>query len=351
MQATGNMARIKSAMLAVLLLSAPGFAMPALASGPYLPDSSVATAQHIIQHTTRQNYAHALALCHLLQQRHPEHPVGYFFEAATLQARMLDFEDYSEQKTFFALSKKVVSLCRTLLVKQPENSLLYFFWGAALGYEAYFQGKDNHMLQAFRGGWDSIQLLERALALDPGNYDVYLGIGAYKYYRSKYSHFLKWLPFVHDERQAGIEMIRQAIDNGLFARPAALNALIWIYVEEKHYEAAQELVDRALADYPGSRFFLWGKARVAQLREDWPAAAAAYREILRSYAEDGKQVPVNELICYAGLAECARAEGDAASAIELARRALAIEVPSSGRKKVEPYRDEAKKLLRELGAR
>ena len=310
-------------------------------------ESAMPDIQSVIDATIRQEYELAFDICSQLQSHYPEHPVGYFFEAATLQARMLDYEDYSEKDRFFALTAKVHEMSKKALKSDPQNGWYYFFIGGALGYQAYFLGREQHYLKAFNEGWNSIQSLESTIELDENNFDAYLGIGTYRYYRSKLSKYLSWLPFVGDEKQAGIDMIRQAIEKGKFSHAAAMNALIWIYIGEERYGDAEALIEAALADYPNSRFFLWGKATAASEQEKWQDAEQVYLNILQSYKDEGKRSYYNELLCNARLAQIYTHSGKTELAQNHAKAALQVKIEKSLRKRAQKFQKMAEKIIKE----
>jgi len=227
----------------------------------------------------------------------PGEPMGHFFRAAVLQSRMMDYEEYeNDEKAFFAATRICRQLAQLKLKDRRDEAWAHFFLGSALGYEAFFIGKKKKYLEAFRYGWQSLQHLEAALKIDPQLYDAYLGIGTYKYYRSKMSKSFSWLPFVKDKREVGIRMIRQALAKGRYSRTAAINGLGWILMDESSPAEALALIDSALAMYPNSRFFLWSAGEAAYRVERYEQAAAHYRLILSSLQNENHLSPYLELV-------------------------------------------------------
>lgn len=333
-------------LLSILLLTTGlTVSVAAVPANDFLSHATTAAVQNIIDLTIRQQYDRALQRCRKLQAELPQHPVGYFFEAATLQAMMLDYEADAFRERFLELTAQVQRLCKKALQEQPENSWLYFFYGGALGYEAYLRGREQEYLTAFREGWESIQYLERAVQLDSTNFDARLGIGVYKYYRSKLGKFLAWLPFVHNERREGIRLIELARRRGTFSKAAATNALIWIFISEKEFERAQALIDSSRAHYPDSRFFMWSQATVALRTERFHVACEIFERIIASYAAEGVRSAYNELVCHSRLAELYAELENQHKAAEHARQALALEIPRSYRKKAGEYRKRAENVL------
>lgn len=310
----------------------------------YLPPEMEPMLQQIIDHTVLQQYEKAFALSEQLQKEYPQNPAGYFLHAAALQAAMMDYEDYHLMGRFNELTRRVEEICEKDIKASSNNAWPYFFLGAACGYEAVYCGRQKDYGRAFKYGWRSIRYLQRALALDPKNYDIYLGIGTYKYYKSKYSKFLNFLPFVEDEREEGIQMIRMSIEKGKFSRAAAMNTLIWIYIGEERFEEAEKLVEMATQEYPGSRFFFWGKAAVAYKRERWSEAARAFQQIIDSYAAENRSSAYNELVCHTVLAEIALKQKDYKKANSHAETALAIKLDKMFNKRAEKFIKQAKRI-------
>ena len=317
-----------------------------LFSTEYLTQRQISTIQNIISDTVFQRYALAIARCDSLKNEQPDHPVGYFFHAATLQSKMMDYENYDEIKTFFSLTQKAITLSKIDIKAHPENSWPLFFLGGAVGYEAMVRGRNNELFHAFKDGWTSINSLQKAIELDSTNYDIYLGIGTYKYYRSQLSKFLKWLPFVKDERATGKKMIRQAIDLGKFTRPAAINGLFWILVKEENYTEAERLINLAVSEHPGSRFFVWGQAKINLKQEKWQQALHCYKKILATYRQEHVRSNYNEMQCYTSLAEIYYNLGDFSQAIHAAKTALALEIDPYLKKRAKPIKKRAQEFFK-----
>jgi tetratricopeptide (TPR) repeat protein len=263
--------------------------------------------------TAIQRFQEALALTDTVIKLTPNEPSGYFFRAAVLQSRMMDYEDYNgDEKAFFDATGACRKLAQTKLqdhtIAGRDEAWAHFFLGSAMGYEAFFIGKKKRYLEAFRYGWQSIQHLEAALKIDPQLYDAYLGIGTYKYYRSKMSKKFSWLPFVKDERELGIRMIRLSIAKGHYSRTASINGLGWILMDENRPAEALALIDSALAIYPNSRFFLWSAGEAAYRVAHYEQAAAHYRLILESLQTEKHLSPYLELVARARLARVYQAD-------------------------------------------
>ncbi len=330
---------------ALLIYSPQGLAAEAAAGK--LPKFHIIASGHaekidslvrqIINRTIAQKYRNALVLADSVTVLAPEEPIGYFFRAAVLQARMLDYGSLEDEKTFFNATGTCRKLAEKKLRQNVKDAWAHFFLGSALGYEAFFLGKKKRYFEAFRTGWQCIQHLEAALKHDPRLYDAYLGIGTYKYYRSKMSKNFTWLPFVDDERAEGIRMVRQAIANGRYSRSAAINGLSWILMDENRSEEALALVDSALTIYTGSRFFLWASAAAAYRVERYDQAAACYGQILRSLQDENVLSPYIELVCRTRLARAYQAAKKMENACRELERIGALELSKDDRSRGEAF--------------
>ncbi len=318
------------------------------AQDDYFPAEMQQKVRQIVDHSVMQDYEAAKKICLEIERGHPNHPGGYFFRAAVLQSKMMDYEKYDELDEFFQLTRRALELARKDIKQHRDSSWPYFFLGASLGYRAFYYFRERNYLQAFHDGWNAIKMLEHALERDSTNYDVYLGIGAFKYYKSKYSKKLQFLPFLADERELGIRLIRKTIEKGKFAYPAALNALTWILLEEGRFAEAEALVNRALETYPGSRFFLWGRAAVAYRQKHWQQALQAYEGILHSYQNDPRGgSPYNEMVCNAMLADIYQKLGENDKARRHAQKVLQARIDRRLKKRAKDYIRLANRILEE----
>lgn len=253
--------------------------------------------QQGIRLSIQQSYPQAIATFSAMEDEMLESPVGYFFHAAVLQSRMMDYEVYDQEKEFLDLITHTVDLSKSYLKKNRKDAWGYFFLGGGYAYLAFYQAKQKKWVEAFQNGRSSVRALESALRADSTLYDAYFGLGTYKYYRSKFSRYFAWLPFVGDERAEGIQMIRTAIAKSRYSRYSAINSLGWIALDEGNYEEGWRTLNVALQEFPESRVFLWCAAKLAAKLGRWPDAIGFYQKTLSSLKAKGVLSPYNELIC------------------------------------------------------
>ncbi len=242
-------------------------------------------------------YGKAFELFDRIIAERPQCPTGYFFKAAALQAKMMDFEDYRWESEFYALLDTTEELCRRIGRRNGADPWAEFFLGGALGFRAAYQAKRGHWWSGFKNGRRAKASLEEALRLDPQLWDAYLGLGTYHYWRSRMTRFLRWLPFISDEREKGIRELWLAAQKGHFSSAAAKEGLAWIYIEEGEYGKALSLSEELCKLYPSGRSFLWGKARALWGEGDWQGAEDTYRRILNSVEAEEFDNHYNAIEC------------------------------------------------------
>jgi len=270
---------------------------------PRIPVAIDSLLQQAIIATVNQDYDRALVKVDTVIARDPEQPIGYLFRAATLQSRMLDYENDADEEEFLRSLKNCRQLSEKTLHKNPGDVYAHFWLGSAYGYESFYVGKKRKYLEAVHTAWKTIQHLETAIQLDPEMYDAYLGIGTYKYYRSK----LKLL-FWGDERAEGLAMVRQAVAHGKYSQYAAVNGLAWMLLDENLPGEAFALTDSILQQFPRSRFFLWAKAESAARLENYEQARACYQQIMSSLLAEHKLSPYLNAVCRSKMARLALQE-------------------------------------------
>ena len=171
------------------------------------------------------------------------------------------------------------------LYEQNENDLWNRYAMALTeGYWAYFEALQKDWIDAFAKGTSSINYFEECLEINKNFSEAFIALGTYKYWRSRKTESLTWLPFINDERKEGIEFLEKASRKNSYNRVLAINSLIWIYVDRKENAKAEQLANEAVKLFPGNRFLLWAAARVYEA-SDPTRSIAIYNDLLREYSE------------------------------------------------------------------
>lgn len=262
--------------------------------------------------TFRSRFEEARVRFLRVMERYPAHPVGYFYQAAALQSKMLDYETDLWEEDFLRLAEEGLGLGEAAIEAGGADAWTYFYTGSIYTYKALYRGRTGSIVAGFFSARTGVKYLETAVEMDSTLYDAYLGIGSYKYWASRY---MKWLPWVRDEREEGIRLVRRAIDRGSYSRWIGLNSLAWIEYDRAAYADALILFREGLDRFPGSRFFLWGTADTYFRLGQYEHAAEGYAHILDVILGMVYNNGFNEAVCRFKLAKTHMADRRYADAV------------------------------------
>ena len=255
----------------------------------------------------------------------PDDPIGYFYVSATLQTMMDDFRNYSYLDEFNKYMDLAIEKGEERKKRGNLTAHDCLYLGGAIGYRGINKALTGDWFGAFVDGLKGKGYLEKALELNPEFYDVYYGLGTYHFWKSLKSKIFWWLPFVKDNRQMGIDMIKLAIEKGKYSTEDAKYALVRIYVENKEYQNAFAMIEKLSKSKPDRPFLLWFLGRAQLETKMYKEAINAYQTLLKTLVASPYYHPEGEVECRYWLAlayfenenfEDSRKQIDAISAFE-----------------------------------
>jgi tetratricopeptide (TPR) repeat protein len=190
-----------------------------------------------------------------------------------------------------------------MIQADPGNAELYFYMGSAYGYMGIHQSRKKSWFSAFTNGIKGVKALQKCIRLDSTYYDAYMAVGTYKYWRSRMTQFLFWLPFVSDERAEGIRLIKTGAEKGTFSTYVSVNNLAWIDLDAGKYQEAIDWAKKGADRFPTSRFFMWVWGYAAERAGKMEEAKTIFEKILFSVQKESFNNHYNEIECHFKLAE------------------------------------------------
>jgi len=278
--------------------------MNSSAQGKMEPDLDSTIAKGI-DFILKQEYGRADSLFCDVINYHPNHPAGFLYRAAVMQAYAIDFDVPLEKGKFDSLLEYGRNAASRMSSPWRE-----YFLGTADGYEAYERVESGDWLGGIRKGMASVSEYEELVEKDSSCYDAYIGIGTYDYWSSRKTAFLRWLPFVKDNRVLGIRMLKVGAERSEYNRFTAISALISIFLDAENYQQAEEWSRRGLNSYPKNRVFLWGLATALDRQKRLSDAVPAYANLLENILHVQAPHPYNEIVCRLNLVKSMLAMGD-----------------------------------------
>ncbi len=245
-------------------------------------DSTLKAGIHLI---LMQNYPEAEKTFTGLDKKFPQLPLGKIYLAAVQIAKSYDYgEEYNE-----SLIDSLLYLAKERSQKLSEvdgiNIWNKYFLCLSEGYLAYFKALNGDWFLSLSEGINAIRDFQVILEQDRNFFEAYIAIGSFKYWKSRSTEFLDWLPGYVDEKEDGIALLEKAVRHSTYNTYLAINSLIWIYIDQKKYVKAVDCAENALTKYPGSRFFKWGLARAYE-EIDAGKSLKIYKDILYSLPGD-----------------------------------------------------------------
>lgn len=307
--------------------------------------------QQGIRLSIHHDYSQAEQIFQQLIENHPDHPVGYFFMAATIQSKMMDYESEQWSRDFQRYIRLAIDAAERKAATSPEHDLWSLFYhGSALCYLALYEGRNGDYLKALSHGLSGISILKKIITIDPQFHDAYFGIGSYQYWRSQKTRLINWLPLVSDDRAEGILKVRQAIRQGKYTQYAAMNELIWILLDAGQADEAYAWALQGLEQFPQSRFFLWGAAKSALALESYSAAATHFQQLLASIINSPTDNDYNEYLCRLKLAQCYEKLGQLAETSQQIAAIEALSLSTELQGKLKKHRGELLQLKARMAA-
>ncbi|MGD1046910.1 MAG: hypothetical protein ABR936_16520 [Bacteroidota bacterium] len=294
----------------------------------------------------KQDYDRADSLFRVVTDRYPDHPAGYLYRAAVLQAYNIDFDVPIEQGKFDSLLMMGKSTSEK--ISSPWSR---YFLGTADGYDACERVERGDWFGGVRKGISSASKFEEIIEKDSSFYDAYVGIGTYYYWRSRKMEFFKWLPFVKDDRELGIRLLIIGAEQSEYNQFAAMSALVSIYFDSENYKQAEAWSKRGLNSYPENRIFLWGLATALDRQNRSVEAVEAYSTLLENIVRSHAPHPYNEIVCRLNLVKSKVALKDTIAVFYHLNKLLSYEAssfPVNFQSRAKAKFEEARKLLLKL---
>jgi len=298
-----------------------------------------------ISEIIRQNYDSAKTDFKNLDEKFPQLPLGKIYLAADKIAQAYDYGIPFDKKFILKNLNDAIDQSKSLIEKSSNNVWHIYFLALSQGYYAYYEALNKNWISALNEGLNSISNFNKCLFLDSTFYEADLAIGTFKYWKSRKTEILKFLPVFKNEEAEGIELLKIAINNSSYNKYLAMNSLIWIYIEQKKFSKAKYLAEYALNEFPESRLFKWGLARCYE-EDSTSKAIEVYFDILKSY--NGKSL-YNYILINHIIAQQYYKIGKDKEALRLCNKILSIEnIPKDLEDKLSKRIERVKILKRKL---
>ncbi len=237
----------RAAAAALLVLAAP-------AASRAIPAGDLPVVDAGLDALYRGDDLGAIAIFDDAHRRAPDDPVLSLGSATARWWRLEnDFAPVGgdEEKDFLAADRRAIDDALRA-TRGADRADAYLCLGAAYGLRGRLSASRQRWLAAYLDGRRSYMAETRAVALDPNEYDAYLGLGAFDYYAATLSRLLRLFAFTAGSKQRGLAELELA-KNGRFSGVAARLLLVGIdWTFEKKPQEAWRILEKLSARYPDS---------------------------------------------------------------------------------------------------
>ena len=325
--------------------------LPAGAMGASLSDDFDPALDRGLVWLFQGNYEQATAVFDSFIAAHPTNPAGWFFKAGLFQVMMTDAESDGWLAQYNRSLDSALFYSNRAIGINPRDAWAYFIRGGTYGYLAAQDGRAKRYLAALNHGLAAVSDFKKAVELDPGLYDAYIGLGSYDYFRTRAVIFLKWLPFIGDNRERGISQIEMAIARGRYSNVMGRNGLVWILIDYEKYDRALALAEGLEKDFPKNPFFFWARPEIYWRRKQWDRAAEGYAKLLKLIESRPVYSHYNQVVVRYRLAKSLYECGRLKEAAEVAREALKIPSDRNMAQKLVMERRVCREIVKEAGGK
>lgn len=295
------------------------------------------------------DYDSALVIFDSFIRDHPENPAGYFFKAGLYQTRMSAHESDFWYGNFKEAVDSGIAQCNRRVALEPGDAWVYFIRGGCYSHIAAGEARQDKYLAAFRHGMKAAADFKKARNIDSTLYDAYIGIGSYHYFRTKATSFLKWLPFIGDNRDKGISEIKIAIEKGRYSRVMGQNALLWIYTDYGKEKKALELGHWLGKEFPSNPFFHWAVPEILWRQKRWQEAEKSYSQLLELIEINRPLNNYNRVIITYRLSKCLLETGKNEEAYLMAQRSVSYPLDKKSARRLVAERSQAQEVMARAG--
>lgn len=228
-------------------------------------------AQELIRLTFNSQFDEAFKIADEHLSKEPQSLTWKYFHAMILfrQAEYQAYlagsygrEEYKIQakKLFNRLYDELIESARIgekLIEKNPRDTVALFFTGAVYGYIALHLLIDDDMFKGASEGKKGMDYHEKLIKMKPKWNDVYYSEGVFNFYASNVPWWLKpilWILGRSGTESKAEENLKKVADYGNYAKYAAMEYLMKLYLRQKKFEEAIKLCNRLGKEFPNNRY-------------------------------------------------------------------------------------------------
>ena len=128
------------------------------AQNPYSPKIDSLILQGIDQ-TFNCQFDTAIATFEKLIDLYPNHIIGYFYKAATLQSKLLDYSTDLWETEYNELINQAIALGKNQIKNGDDDPWTYYYVGNCYGYQGLYQAKRGKYIAGFLSAKEGLEFM------------------------------------------------------------------------------------------------------------------------------------------------------------------------------------------------
>lgn len=228
-------------------------------------------AQELIRLTFNSQFDEAFKIADEHLSKEPQSLTWKYFHAMILfrqaehqiyLAGTYGMDDYKTKakELFNRSNEELIESARIgekLIEKNPRDTVALFFTGAIYGYIGMYLTIDGSLFKAASEGKKGMEYHEKLMKMNPKWNDVYYSEGVFNFYASNVPWWLKpilWILGRSGTESRAEENLKKVADNGYYAKYAAMEFLMQLYLRQEKLEEAVKLCNRLGKEFPNNRY-------------------------------------------------------------------------------------------------
>jgi len=216
-------------------------------------------------------------LTNTLQEKFPDHPVGYLLAAECYwwQAQA-DPDNKEVEKAYYAEQRSAAEKGSEVLKHDKYARIeVLSYLASSYGSLARFQvTRKSAYLSALRAGMKALRYAREVYQMDQEYYDVYTGLGAYNYFTATLPTVIKPFAFligVRGQKELGFKQLRIAMGKSRYSQTEARIVYYSVLLEEKRYPDALRLLEGLMEQFPDNFVFYGWASSLFEMQQNFDA--------------------------------------------------------------------------------
>jgi hypothetical protein len=237
-----------------------GTAAPLSAYLPQTDADLTPTAMDLIdqaqEESLRLHFAKARQLCAQAEALAPDHPLPLVMDVGVRLYEIEEnieagIEDPAVYKEFYAKEDTLIKMAEARETLYPQSPYPKMHLGAAYGCRGLVLLHQHKYLASYHDGKRGVGYLQKAIAIDPQQYDAYMGLGQFEYYCARLNGLLQFMLDLQGDEKKGIEKLKLCEAKGTYSAWADRSFLTSILIyDQRRWSDAEGLLDKLYKAFP-----------------------------------------------------------------------------------------------------